>query len=138
MNTLLVSNSVGGMLKSHIDYPVTNVQWVRMDNIVLWDYLTTLHLIDSSNSLVMFRGTLDVFYLRHRHNNDSGTKVDYNSDPWGRKFVMYPPMYQYYNNDTLYEYYTYFSYKMKYEVNIIVTTVNNGRVYCVDLIRETV
>jgi hypothetical protein len=138
MNTLLVSNSVGGMLKSHIDYPVTNVQWVRMNNIVLWDYLTTLHLIDSSNSLVMFQGTLDVFYLRHRHNNDSVTKVDYNSDPWGRKFVMYPPMLQYYNNDTLYEYYTYFSYKMKYEVNIIVTTVNNGRVYCVDLIRETV
>jgi hypothetical protein len=126
------------MLKSHSDYPVINVQWVRMDNIVLWDYLTTLHLIDSSNSLVMFQGTLDVFYLRHRHNNDSVTKVDYNSDPWGRKFVMYPPMLQYYNNDTLYEYYTYFSYKMKYEVNIIVTTVNNGRVYCVDLIRETV
>ena len=52
MNTLLVSNSVGGMLKSHIDYPVINVQWVRMDNIVLWDYLTTLHLIDSNNDLV--------------------------------------------------------------------------------------
>jgi hypothetical protein len=126
------------MLKSHIDYPVINVQWVRMDNIVLWDYLTTLHLIDSNNDLVMFQGTLDVFYLRHRHNNDSVTKVDYNSDPWGRKFVMYPPMLQYYYNDILYEYYTYFSYKMKYEVNIIVTTVNNGRVYCVDLIRETV
>jgi hypothetical protein len=126
------------MLKSHIDYPVINVQWVRMDNIVLWDYLTTLHLIDSSNSLVMFQGTLDVFYLRHRHNNDSVTKVDYNSDPWGRKFVMYPPMLQYYNNDTLYEYYTYFSYKMKYEVNIIVTTVSRSKVYCVDLIRETV
>jgi hypothetical protein len=138
MNTLLVSNSVGGMLKSHIDYPIINVQWVRMDNIVLWDYLTTLHLIDSSNSLVMFQGTLDVFYLRHRHNNDSVTKVDYNSDPWGRKFVMYPPMLQYYNNDTLYEYYTYFSYKMKYEVNIIVTTVSRSKVYCVDLIKETV
>ena len=138
MNTLLVSNSVGGMLKSHIDYPVTNVQWVRMNNIVLWDYLTTLHLIDSSNSLVMFQGTLDVFYLRHRHNNDSVTKIDYNSDPWGRKFVMYPPMLQYYNNDTLYEYYTYFSYKMKYEVNIIVTTVNQHNVYCVDIVKQTV
>jgi len=127
MNTLLVSNSVGGMLKSHIDYPVINVQWVRMDNIVLWDYLTTLHLIDSNNDLVMFQGTLDVFYLRHRHNNDNVTKIDYNSDPWGRKFMINPSMY-----------YCYFSYKMKYEVNIIVTTVNNGRVYCVDLIRETV
>jgi hypothetical protein len=136
MNTLLVSNSVGGMLKSHIDYPVTNVQWVRMNNIVLWDYLTTLHLINSSNSLVMFQGTLDVFYLRHRHNNDSVTQVDYNSDPWGRKFVMYPPMLQYYNNDTLYEYYTYFSYKMKYEVNIIVTTVNNMRVFCLDIVKD--
>ena len=127
----------GAFMKSHSDYPVTNAQWVRMDNIVLWDYLKTLHLIDSSNSLVMFQGTLDVFYLRHRHNdNDNVTKIDYNSDPWGRKFMMFPPMVQYYSNDTLYKYYTHISYKIKIEVNIIVTTVNNMRVYCVDVIKD--
>jgi hypothetical protein len=123
---------------THMDYPVTNKQWNRIDNMVLWDYLMACHLIDLDNSLVIFQGTLDVFYLRYRHNNDSVTKVDYNSDPWGRKFVMFPPMLQYYNNDTLYEYYTYISYKIKIDVNIFVTTVSRSRVYCVDLIKQTV
>lgn len=127
----------GAFMKSHSDYPVTNAQWVRMDNIVLWDYLKTLHLIDSSNSLVMFQGTLDIFYLRHRHKDDNVTKIDYNSDPWGRKFVMFPPMVQYYSNDTLYKYYTYISYKINIDVNIIVTTVNNMRVFCIDIIKVT-
>ena len=128
----------GAFMKSHIDYPVTNAQWKRIDNIVLWDYFTTLHLIDVDNSLVMFQGTLDVFYLRHRHNdNDSVTKIDYNSDPWGRKFMMFPPMVQYYSNDTLYKYYTHISYKINIDVNIIITTVNNMRVYCIDIIKVT-
>lgn len=113
-------------MKSHSDYPVTNAQWKRMDNIVLWDYLTTLHLIDLDNSLVMFQGTLDIFYLRHRHNdNDSVTKIDYNSDPWGRKFMINPSMY-----------YCYVSCKIKIDVNIIVTTVNNIRVFCIDIIKN--
>ena len=115
----------GEFMKSHIDYAVTNAQWKRIDNIVLWDYLTTLHLIDVDNSLVMFQGTLDIFYLRHRHNNDSVTKIDYNSDPWGRKFMINPSMY-----------YCYVSCKIKIEVNIIVTTVNNMRVYCVDVVKD--
>jgi hypothetical protein len=117
----------GEFVKSHIDYPVSNVQWKRIDNIVLWDYLTTLHLIDLDNSLVIFQGTLDVFYLRHRHNNDNVTKIDYNSDPWGRKFMMYPSMY-----------YCYVSCKIKIDVNIIMTTVHNMRVYCVDVVKQTV
>ena len=124
-------------MKSHIDYPVTNVQWKRIDNIVLWDYLTTLHLIDSNNSLVRFQGTLDIFYLRHRHINDNVTKIDYNSDPWSRKFVMFPPMLQYYSNDVIYKYDTYISYKIKIGVNIIITTVNNMRVFCIDIIKVT-
>ena len=127
----------GAFMKSHIDYPVTNAQWKRMDNIVLWDYLKTLHLIDSSNSLVMFQGTLDIFYLRHRNKNDIITKIDVNSDPWSRKFVMFPPMVQYYSNDTLYKYYTHISYKINIDVNIIVTTVNNMRVFCIDIIKVT-
>ena len=127
----------GEFVKSHIDYPVSNVQWKRMDNIVLWDYLTTLHLIDVDNSLVMFQGTLDIFYLRHRHNNDNVTKIDYNSDPWGRKFMMFPPMLQFYSHSIYkYKYYTYISCKIKITVNIIVTTVNNMRVYCVDVLKD--
>jgi hypothetical protein len=125
----------GSIVKSHIDYPVTNAQWKRIDNIVLWDYLTTLHLIDSNNSLVMFQGTLDIFYLRHRHKDDIITKNDVNSDPWGRKFVMFPPMVQFYSHD-IYKCYTYISYKIKITVNIIITTVNNMRVYCVDVVKD--
>lgn len=126
----------GEFMKSHIDYPVTNAQWKRIDNIVLWDYLMTLHLIDSNNSLVMFQGTLDIFYLRHRHKDDIITKNDVNSDPWGRKFVMFPATLPFYSNDTLYRYDTYISYKIKITVNIIVTTVNNMRVYCVDVVKD--
>ena len=126
----------GEFMKSHIDYPVTNPQWVRIDNIVLWDYLKTLHLLDPSNSLVIFQGTLDVFYLRHRHNNDNITKIDYNSDPWNRRFVIYPPGLQFSSNDAIYKYHSYISYKIKIDVNIIVTTVNNMRVYCVDIIKN--
>lgn len=125
----------GEFMKSHIDYPVTNAQWVRMDNIVLWDYLKSLHLIDSSNSLVVFQSTLDIFYLRHRHNPaPTVTKIDYNSDPWGRRFVMFPPMLQFYSNDAIYKYDTYISYKIKIGVNIIITTVSNMPVFCVDVI----
>lgn len=128
----------GEFMKSHIDYPVTNPQWVRIDNIVLWDYLKGLFMVDSNNSLVVFQGTLDVFYLRHRHNNDNITKIDYNSDPWNRRFVIYPPMLQFSSNDAIYRYHSYISYKIKIDVNIIVTTVNNMRVYCVDIIKQNV
>ena len=126
----------GEFMKSHIDYPVTNPQWVRIDNIVLWDYLKGLFMVDSNNSLVVFQGTLDVFYLRHRHNNDNITKIDYNSDPWNRRFVIYPPMLQFSSNDAIYKYHSYISYKIKIDVNIIVTTVNNMCVYCVDVIKN--
>ena len=127
----------GEFMKSHIDYPVTNAQWQRIDNFVLWDFLKTLHLLDPSNSLVIFQGTLDVFYLRNRHNPAPAvTKIDYNSDPWNRRFVIYPPMLQFSSNDAIYKYHSYISYKRKIDVNIIVTTVNNMRVYCVDAIKN--
>ena len=126
----------GEFMKSHIDYPVTNPQWVRIDNIVLWDYLKTLHLLDPSNSLVIFQGTLDVFYLRNRHNPAPAVnKIDYNSDPWNRRFVIYPPI-KFSSNNSIYKYHSYISYKRKIDVNIIVTTVNNMCVYCVDVIQN--
>ena len=126
----------GEFMKSHIDYPVTNPQWQRIDNFGLWDFLKGLFMVDSNNSLVVFQGTLDVFYLRHRHNNDNITKIDYNSDPWNRRFVIYPPMLQFSSNDAIYRYHSYISYKRKIDVNIIVTTVNNMCVYCVDVIQN--
>ena len=129
--------SVVDVQMTHMDYPVTNVQWKRIDNIVLWDYLRGLHLIDPSNSLVIFQGTLDVFYLRNRYNPDPAvTKIDYNSDPWNRRFVIYPPMLQFSSNDAIYRYHSYISYKSKIDVDVIVTTVNEQKVYCVDIVKE--
>jgi len=121
---------------THMDYPETNKQWNRIDNMVLWDYLMTCHLIDLDNSLVIFQGTLDVFYLRNRHNPAPAVnKIDYNSDPWNRRFVIYPPM-KFSSNNSIYKYHSYISYKRKIDVNIIVTTVNNMCVYCVDVIQN--
>ena len=128
--------SVVDVQMTHMDYPVTNVQWKRIDNIVLWDYLRGLHLIDPSNSLVIFEGTLDVFYFRYRHNDDRVTKIDYNSDPWNRRFVIYRPMLQFSSNDAIYKYYSYITYKSKIDVDVIVTTVNKDKVYCVDVIKN--
>ena len=128
--------SVVDVQMTHMDYPVTNVQWKRIDNIVLWDYLRGLHLIDPSNSLVIFQGTLDVFYFRYRHNDDRVTKIDYNSDPWNRRFVIYRPMLQFSSNDAIYRYHSYISYKSKIDVDVIVTTVNEQKVYCVDIVKE--
>ena len=126
----------GEFMKSHIDYPITNHDWKLINNFVLWDFLKTLHLIDSNNSLVIFQGTLDLFYLRNRHNPDpTVNKIDYNSDPWNRRFVIYPPM-LFSSNNSIYKYHSYISYKRKIDVNIIVTTVNNMRVYCVDAIKN--
>ena len=130
--------SVVDVQMTHMDYPVTNVQWKLIDNIVLWDYLRGLHLIDPRNSLVIFEGTLDVFYFRYRHSDDRVTKIDYNSDPWNRRFVVYRPMLQFYTNtnDVVYEYYSYITYKSKIDVDVIVTTVNKDKVYCVDVIKN--
>ena len=128
--------SVVDVQMTHMDYPVTNKQWNRIDNMVLWDYLMTCHLIDLDNSLVIFQGTLDVFYFRYRYNDDRVTKIDYNSDPWNRRFVVYPSKLQCYTNDTIYKYHSYISYKSKIDVDVIVTTVNKDKVYCVDVIKN--
>ena len=130
MNTLLVSNSVGGMLKSHIDYPVTNVQWKRIDNIVLCDYLDTLQLEDSLNSTRQFAGIKE-FYLRERYNN---YWIGYDLDPWGRKFVVMPLDKR--TQTSMYQYYCYGSINLNLIMDVIVTTVNKSRVFCVDVNRD--
>lgn len=124
----------GRLIKNHTEYPVTNNQWKLItDGLGLWDYLTTLKLSGDNNyQMMMFAGIRD-FYLRVRYNNNLYTTVEFNSDPWGRKFMIYPPDKK--RNMSVYSYYSCRSAELYLDVNIIVTTVNKSKVYCVDVVR---
>ena len=124
----------GNLVKSHTDYPVTNNQWKLMDNgLGLWDYLTTLKLFgaDTNSQMILFVG-IRYFYLRVRYNADPYTEK-FNSDPWGRKFMVYPPERQ--RDRAVYKYYSFYSHELYLDVNVIITTVNKSRVYCLDVVR---
>ena len=114
--------------KTHTDYPITNNQWKLMENgVTLWHYLDTLQLEDSLNSTRQFAGIKE-FYLRERYPNWIG----YNLDPWGRKFVVMPLDKQTYTS--VYQYYSYGNLNLN--VDVIVTTVNRSRVFCVDVTKD--
>ena len=121
----------GSILKSHTEYPITNKQWKLMNNgLGLWDYLDTLQLDDSLNSTRQFAG-INIFYLRERYNN---YWIGYDLDPWGRKFVVMPLNKR--THTSLYQYYCYGSINLNLNADVIVTTVNKSRVFCVDVNRD--
>ena len=123
--------SDGSILKSHTDYPITNNQWKLMsDGLGLWDYLDTLQLEGYLNSARQFVGIKE-FYLRERYNNYS---IGYDLDPWERKFVVMPLDKR--THTSLYQYYCYGSFNLNLIVDVIVTTVNRSRVFCVDVNRD--
>jgi hypothetical protein len=116
--------------KTHTDYPITNNQWKLMSNgLGLWHYLDTLQLEDSLNSTRQFAG-IKIFYLRERYNNWIG----YDLDPWERKFVVMPLGKR--THTSLYQYYCYGSINLNLNVDVIVTTVNKSRVFCVNIDRD--
>ena len=113
-----------------MDYPVTNVQWKLMsDGVTLCHYLDTLQLEGYLNSTRQFAG-IRTFYLRERYPNWIG----YDLDPWGRKFVVLPLGKR--AHTSLYQYYSYGSFNLNLIVDVIVTTVNKSRVFCVDVNRD--
>ena len=117
--------------KSHSDYPITNNHWKLMNNGVrLCDYLDTLQLVDSFNTTRQFAG-INTFYLRERYNN---YWIGYDLDPWERKFVVMPLDKR--THTSLYQYYCYGSFNLNLNVDVIVTTVNRSRVFCVDINRD--
>ena len=117
--------------KTHTDYPITNNQWKLMKNgVTLWHYLDTLQLEDSLNSTRQFAG-INTFYLRERYNN---YWIGYDLDPWGRKFVVMPLNKR--THTSMYQYYCYGSINLNLIVDVIVTTVNKCRVFCVDVNRD--
>jgi hypothetical protein len=96
----------------------------------LCDYLNTLHLMISINVTTQFVG-INTFYLRERYNNYGGFITH---DPWNRQFVVMPPEKQ--TNSSVYRYYSYNSINLNLNVDVIVTTVNKSRVFCVDVIKD--
>jgi len=119
----------GSLVKSHTEYPITNHNWKLMTNgLGLWDYLNTLQLIESKYALMNFAGIRD-FYLRQRYNS-----LNFELDPWNRKFIVMPPSRQI-DTSRVYRYYSYSSVNLSINVDVIVTSVNKSRVYCVDITR---
>jgi len=76
-------------------------------------------------------------YLRFRYKsvknvvNDDGALV--RIDPWHRKFKCFPPDKV---GSNLYQYYCFRNDDVKIDVNVIVTTVNKSRVFCVDIVKD--
>ena len=119
----------GSILKSHTEYPITNTQWKLMSNgVTLWHYLDTLQLVAPLNSATRQFAGINIFYLRERYPN----WICYNLDPWGRKFVVMPLDKQTYTS--VYQYYSYGNLNLN--VDVIVTTVNKSRVFCVDILKD--
>lgn len=121
------------MLKSHSEYPVTNTQWKIIDY-SLNGYLHGLNLKGhkDGNNWGIFEG-INKSYLRIRFRNDKNMNALVRMDPWHRKFKCFPP-----DNvgGNLYRYYCFRNDDVKIDVNVIVTTVNQQKVYCVDLIDD--
>ena len=122
--------------KSHSEYPVTNTQWKIIDY-SLNGYLESLNLKGYN---VGHRGELEGIshsYLRIR-NKSAERAMDrsglLNCDPWYREFKCFPP--DKLKLHSAYEYYCFRNDDVKIDVNVIVTTVNEQKVYCVDVIKD--
>ena len=118
-------------LKSHSEYPVTNTQWKIIDY-SLNGYLEGLNLKGYKSGEL--KG-ISHSYLRIR-NKSAERALDrsglLNCDPWYRDFKCFPP--DKLKLHSVYEYYCFSNSAIKIDVNVIVTTVNQQKVYCVDLI----
>ena len=122
--------------KSHSDYPVTNTQWKIIDY-SLNGYLESLNLKGYNDG---HRGELKGIshsYLRIR-NKSAERALDrsglLNCDPWYREFKCFPP--DKLKLHSAYEYYCFRNDDVKIDVNVIATTVNQQKVYCVDVIKD--
>jgi hypothetical protein len=120
--------------KSHSDYPVTNTQWKVIDY-SLNGYLEGLNLkgYNDGHKWGIFEG-INQSYLRIRFRNDKNMDVLVRMDPWHRVFKCFPP--DKLKLHSAYEYYCFRNDDIKIDVNVIVTTVNVQKVYCVDIVKD--
>ena len=125
------------MLKSHSEYPVTNTQWKIIDY-SLNGYLESLNLkgYNDGHKWCIFEG-INQSYLRFRYKSDKNVVNDdalVRMDPWHRVFKCFPP--DKLKLHSAYEYYCFRNDDVKIDVNVIVTTVNEQKVYCVDIVKD--
>ena len=71
------------------------------------------------------------FYLRERSSNYGGFITH---DPWNRQFVVMSLDKRVHTS--VYQYYSYGSINLNLNVDVIITTVNRSRVFCVDVIKD--
>ena len=127
----------GGIVKSHIEYPVTNTHWKIIDY-SLNGYLESLNLkgYNDGHKWGIFEG-INQSYLRFRYKSDKNVVNDdalVRMDPWHRVFKCFPP--DKLKLHSAYEYYCFRNDDVKIDVNVIVTTVNQHKVYCVDIVKD--
>ena len=127
----------GGIVKSHSEYPVTNTQWKVIDY-SLNGYLESLNLkgYNDGHKWGIFEG-INQSYLRFRYKSDKNVVNDdalVRMDPWHRVFKCFPP--DKLKLHSAYEYYCFRNDDVKIDVNVIVTTVNQHKVYCVDIVKD--
>ena len=123
------------LLKSHSDYPVTNIQWKFVDY-SLNGYLESLNLkgYNDGHKWGIFEG-INQSYLRFRYKSDKNVVNEdglMRIDPWHRVFKCFPPDKL---GSNLYRYYCFRNDDLNIDVNVIVTTVNQQKVYCVDVVK---
>jgi hypothetical protein len=122
-------------LKRHTEYAITNGGWKLIDY-SLSAYSESLRLDNYNVHRHRFDG-ISHFYLRVR---DKSTETTMNmsgllnSDPWGRKFVCFPP--DKFKGFRCYGYQSFDSHDLNLKAYVIVTTVNSMKVYCVDVIKD--
>lgn len=122
---------------THMDYPVTNTQWKNIDY-SLNGYLESLNLkgYNDGHRWGIFDGIYKS-YLRFRYKSDKNVVNDdalVRIDPWHRVFKCFPP--DKLKLHSAYEYYCFRNDDIKIDVNVIVTTVNEQKVYCVDIVKD--
>lgn len=123
------------LLKSHSEYPVTNTQWKIIDY-SLNGYLESLNLkgYNDGHRWGIFDG-IHHSYLRFRYKSDKNVVNEdglMRIDPWHRVFKCFPPDKL---GSNLYRYYCFRNDDLNIDVNVIVTTVNQQKVYCVDVVK---
>ena len=123
------------MVKNHTEYAITNSGW-KLIEFSLSAYLESLDLDGYDTYRHRFEG-IPHSYLRMR-NRATEKSMDMNgllnSDPWGRKFVCFPP--DKIKGFRCYEYQSFDSRALNLKAYVIVTTVNSMKVYCVDVIKD--
>lgn len=148
--------------KSHLDYPVSNVEWVmnKADD-TLCSYLANrldIRIRDESKNFIRFGGILD-YYIRNEygymykscHGMNNIMSSRHKLDPWNRSFLVFPDssrsgvsivgyhQYEVYYSDSVYktEYADEFKgdrANIRYNVVLLTTTVYGHMVYCVDIL----